>query len=156
MRKVIAVLAPLAVLGGALLLLFGLVTASPGGCPTALLQGTLVEQDGTLAIASVPDRRVVAVGWPFGYRVTREEGALTLVRVIWPVAREGDQVSVGGGEGGPGFQGCGPVTLGLSVGQQAAGARSGVEGRERLGQLVEAVDDKVRLHAVVPFGTRER
>jgi hypothetical protein len=90
-----------------------LATAGPFGCATALLQGTLVELDGTLAVASVPGGHVTRVEWPFGYRVGEEDGTLTLTRVFTTVAREGDLVSMGGGEGGPGFRACGPVTLGL-------------------------------------------
>ena len=115
MRKVITVLGAIAVTSGTLGLVFALATAGPGGCPTALLQGTLVERDGTLAVAAVPGGGVVRVQWPFGYGVDEQDGTLTLTRVFTTVAREGDLVSVGGGEGGPGFQACGPVTLGLII-----------------------------------------
>jgi hypothetical protein len=113
MRKVIAVLVVIAVAAGTLGLAIALASAGPFGCATALLQGTLVEMDGTLAVASVPGGHVTRVEWPFGYGVGEEDGALTLTRVFTTVAREGDLVSMGGGEGGPGFRACGPVTLGL-------------------------------------------
>ena len=114
MRKIIAVLGVIAVAGGTLALAVALATAGPFGCPTALLQGTLVELDGTLAVAAVPGGGVTRVEWPFGYGVVGdEEGRLTLTRMFTTVAREGDLVSMGGGEGGPGFRACGPVTLGL-------------------------------------------
>ncbi len=109
-----------------------LVTAAPGGgCATALLQGRLVEADGTLAVEGVPGGGITRVEWPFGYGVGEEDGTLTLTRVFMTVAREGDLVSVGGGEGGPGFRACGPVTLGLlnPPEEQPVGAELRVTGR---------------------------
>ena len=102
MRKLIAGLAALAVVGGMLVLGLGLAMAGPGACPTALLQGTLVEREGTLAVASIPGGAIVEVTWPFGYGVDRSDGTLTLTRVFMPVAAEGDEVSLGGGADGPG------------------------------------------------------
>jgi hypothetical protein len=136
MKKLIALVAALAVAGAALYLgLAVLVGTTTGGCPTALLQGTLVEQDGTLAVRSVPEGSVVRVNWPFGYGVGREDGTLTLTRVLVTVAREGDLMSVGGGSGADDsrFIACGPVDLGLTippeqVPSQAARARLTVTG----------------------------
>jgi hypothetical protein len=113
MLKVFATLAALAVLAGTSLLALALTTAGPGGCPTALLQGRLVNAGDSLAMAGVPGGGITAVEWPFGYGVGEEDGLLTLTRVFATVAREGDLVSVGGGEGGPGFRACGPVSMGL-------------------------------------------
>jgi hypothetical protein len=113
-RRLLAAVAALAVVGGALALGFALAAAGPGACPTALLQGTLVEREGTLAVASVPGGAIVEVAWPFGYGVERGDGTLTLTRVFMPVAAVGDQVSLGGGADGGGFVGCGPVALGLT------------------------------------------
>jgi hypothetical protein len=114
-RRLVAAIVAFAVVGGTLALGFALAAAGPGTCPTALLQGTLVEREGTLAVASVPGGAVVDVAWPFGYGVERRDGTLTLTRVFMPVAREGDQVSIGGGSDGSGFQGCGPIALGLTI-----------------------------------------
>jgi hypothetical protein len=102
---------------GAGWLAFRLATASDGGCPTALVQGTLVESDGTLAVETEWSPDPVTITWPFGYAVERRDGELVLTRVFGVVARAGDEVSIGGGEGGPGtdFRGCGPIALGLLV-----------------------------------------
>ncbi len=98
MKKLITVLAALAATGGALYLAFALAMGTTsGGCPTALMQGTLVEVDGALGVESVPPGSVSKVDWPFGYGVGEEDGTLVLTRVFTTVAREGDRVSVGGG-----------------------------------------------------------
>jgi hypothetical protein len=118
MRKLIALVAALVAAGGALVLGFAVLAGTTtGGCPAALLQGTLVEQDGTLAVRSIPGDSVVSVRWPFGYGVGQEDGRLTLTRVFMTVAREGDLVSVGGGAGAHDgeFLACGPVSLGLTI-----------------------------------------
>lgn len=118
MRKLVALVAALAVTGGALYLGFMLVVAGPGACPTALLQGTLVKHDGTLAVAAIPGGGVAAFTPPFGYWVGHEDdGTLTLTRVFVTVAREGDQVSMSGGTFGNDavFSACGPVVLGLTI-----------------------------------------
>jgi hypothetical protein len=112
--KVVAALAALVVVAGTALLAVALGSGSLGSCPTALLQGRLVNAGGTLAVANVPGGGVTLVEWPFGYGVGEDDGTLTLTRLFATVAREGDLVSVGGGEGGPGFRGCGPVELGLA------------------------------------------
>jgi len=91
-------------------------TASLGGCPTALVQGTLVKVDGTLGVEQVPPGRVMPVAWPIGYGIRDDQGVLVLTRfLVVDVAREGDTVSVGGGMSADDstFQGCGPVTNGL-------------------------------------------
>jgi hypothetical protein len=116
MKKLAAILLPLVVAGGTLYLLFAFTTGSTtGGCATALLQGTLVEHDGTLAVESVPPGTISRVSWPFGYGVGSENGTLVLTHLFTTVARVGDQVSVGGGMASDDvtFAGCGPVTLGL-------------------------------------------
>jgi hypothetical protein len=104
-----------AVVGGAWLAVSLVMGTTSLGCPTALLEGTLVEQDGTLAVQSPYGGRPVTVAWPFGYAVERRDGELVLTRVFGVVARAGDDISVGGGEGGAeaDFRGCGVVTLGL-------------------------------------------
>lgn len=129
MSRSLALVLVVAIAAGAALTGWGLVTAGPGGCPTALLQGTLAERDGTLGVAPIPadgSGRVVRVEWPFGYGVaTDADGTLTLTRVFQPVARLGDPVSVGGAAwaGDPAaaggdhadWLGCGPVEVGLLV-----------------------------------------
>ena len=116
MKLLAAILVSLAIAGGGLWLAvaFALGTTS-GGCPAALLQGTLVEQDGTLAVESVPPGTVTKVTWPFGYGVSEEDGTLVVTRLFSTVAREGDEVSVGGGMAADNitWAGCGQVTLGL-------------------------------------------
>lgn len=117
--KLLAILVPLvAGIGGGMLLAMNLAMAGPGACPTALLQGTLVELDGTLGVRSIPGDGLVRVSWPFGYGVARDGDTLVLTRVFGTVAREGDLVSMGGGAAngsGPDFVACGPVALGLAV-----------------------------------------
>ncbi|HEU0244707.1 MAG TPA: hypothetical protein VFQ75_12440 [Candidatus Limnocylindrales bacterium] len=114
MHRLIVVVAAVGVIGGTLVLGFALAAAGPGACPTALMQGRLVEREGTLAVESIPGGAVVQVAWPFGYGVERRDGALTLTRVFLPVATAGDEVSLGGGDDGRRFVGCGPVVLGLT------------------------------------------
>ena len=91
----------------------------PGRLRHGTAAGRLVDADGTLAVEAVPGGPVTRVEWPFGYGVGEEAGTLTLTRVFMTVAREGDLVSMGGGEGGPGFRACGPVTLGLILPPEA-------------------------------------
>ena len=93
-------------------------SASLGGCPTALLQGTLIELDGTLGFQQTPPGQAMPVAWPIGYGVRNDRGVLVLTRfLVVDVAREGDTVSVGGGMSAVNstFQGCGPVTDGLLI-----------------------------------------
>ena len=91
-------------------------SASLGGCQTALLQGTLVDLDGTLGVQQEPPGRAVPVAWPIGYGVRGDQGVLVLTRfLVVDIAREGDTVSLGGGmtAGDSTFVGCGPVRNGL-------------------------------------------
>ena len=116
MRKLIAALVALVIAGGALYLVMAFATGTTsGGCPTALMQGTLVDVDGSLGVESVPPGSVSKVDWPFGYGVGEENDMLVLTRLFTTVAREGDPVSVGGGFLGDdsSFTACGPVSLGL-------------------------------------------
>jgi len=116
MRKLAVLVFALAMTGGALWLTMALAMGTTtGSCATALLQGTLVEQDGTLAVESVPPGTVTKVTWPFGYGVGTEGGTLVITRLFTVVAREGDEVSVGGGmlSDDVTFNGCGQVTPGL-------------------------------------------
>ncbi len=116
MKKLIVALVTLVIAGGTLYLAmaFAMGTTS-GGCPTALLQGTLVEVNGGLGVESVPPSTITRVSWPFGYGVSEEDGTLVLTRLFGTVAREGDQVSAGGGFSSDDstFTACGQVSLGL-------------------------------------------
>lgn len=81
------------------------------GCPAALLEGDLVEDGGTLAVRS-SGGALVGVDWPLGYGVGTEDGRLVLTRLFVVVARPGDRVSMGGGEGGEHrFRACGPIAI---------------------------------------------
>ena len=113
---VLALLGATVVAGGWLALSLALGTTS-GGCPTALLQGTLVELDGSLAVRGPDGGPPAAVSWPFGYAVERRDGQLVLTRLFQVVAREGDVVGVGGGYLGTDdvFVGCGAVTMGWVI-----------------------------------------
>jgi hypothetical protein len=117
MTRLLVVLAALgaAAVGGAWLAMGLALGTTSWGCPTALLEGRLVEQDGTLAVQSPYGGPPATVAWPFGYAVERRDGELVLTRVFQVVAHAGDDISMGGGEGGAeaDFRGCGLVTLGL-------------------------------------------
>jgi hypothetical protein len=89
-------------------------TASTGGCPAALLEGTLAEAATGDALVVVTDRgEAVTVSWPIGYGTARgANGELVLTRLWVQVARPGDRVSMGGSEGGVvEFAGCGVITV---------------------------------------------
>jgi hypothetical protein len=110
------ILVSLAIAGGGLWLAAALAMGTTtGGCAAALLQGRLVEQDGTLAVESVPSGTITRVTWPFGYGIGTENGTLTVTRLFSTVAREGDEISVGGGMAADNttWAGCGQVTPGL-------------------------------------------
>jgi hypothetical protein len=71
-------------------------------------------------VVSVPPGSVSKVDWPFGYGVGEEDSTLVLTRLLTTVAREGDQVSVGGGSSGDDatFTAWGSVSLGLMFPQE--------------------------------------
>jgi hypothetical protein len=91
-------------------LLAAVATASLGcsSCRTALLVGTLVEQDGQLG-ATNDGVHVQRIKWPDWYSVERRDGVLVVADFLGNVkARAGDSVRLGGGENGNGvFVGCG-------------------------------------------------
>ncbi len=61
-RWIVAALTALAATVGALYLGFALLAGTTtGSCPTALLQGELVEQDGALAVRAIPEGGVSKV-----------------------------------------------------------------------------------------------
>src|SRR5918994_700925 len=75
---------PLAALARCLLLAVPIGAAGCLGCPTALLAGQLVAQDGELAVAS-DNGQVQLVKWPFGYGVIEDTPALAprMKRTMW-------------------------------------------------------------------------
>jgi hypothetical protein len=81
-------------------------------CLAALLGGTLAEHPQSGLGVTSADGQATAVEWPFGYTARNDMGSLLLVdergRVV---AREGDEVSVGGGFGNQFWHACGPVTV---------------------------------------------
>lgn len=122
MRRIVVVLTGFALTAGALYLSFALLAGTTtGACPTALLEGVLIEQDGSLAVQSVPEGGVATVQWPFGYGIGEENGTLTLTRVFMTVAREGDLVSMAGGVPADDsvFVACGPISLSAVRGDPA-------------------------------------
>lgn len=72
---------------------------SMNGMPTALLEGTLIEEDGCLWIEAADDRWLVL--WPSGTSVITDGGQLVVQSGAEP-AVVGTRVSAGGGEYGPG------------------------------------------------------
>ena len=93
---------------------FGILTAAvePDACMDALMGGTLAKhpQSG-LGITSADGTRS-PVEWPFRYSARVEFGRVILLdetgRVV---AREGDEITVGGGFGNQFWHACAPVTV---------------------------------------------
>jgi hypothetical protein len=87
-------------------------TSGCTGCPTALLEGELMEQSGELVIVST-DGRVEHIIWPFGYDVRAVGESLVLADLLGNVkARPGDTVRLGGGESESGtFKVCGQLDV---------------------------------------------
>ena len=118
LRLLLALFAVVAlVVGGGWLAMSLALGTTSWGCPTALVQGTLVELDGSLGVQGPNGGPPGAVRWPFGYAVERRDGTLVLTRLFQVVAREGDVVGVGGGVLGDDdvFDGCGVVTIGWVI-----------------------------------------
>ena len=86
--------------------------APPQACMEALTSGTLARNDQSgLGIVS-SDGTVTPVEWPFGYSARNELGRLVLVDETGKaVAREGDEISMGGGFGTQFWHTCGPVSV---------------------------------------------
>ena len=107
---IVAAVAGLGALWGGIML----ATASPGGCATALLEGTLEDDPsaGSLLVRT-DDGRAVSVTWPIGYGIGGgANGDAVLTRLFIQVARPGDRVSMGGGEGrGADFAACGVIRV---------------------------------------------
>ena len=73
------------------------------GCPAALASGVLIAQGPELALEVTPGGEVYRVRWPFGYGVRSEGDLLVLTDLVGAVrAREGDTVTLPGGQSGDG------------------------------------------------------
>ena len=94
-------------------LLTGACQATPTlgqqACAAALLEGTLVERAGTLLVdPSWGEPQVV--DWPDGIGVAQTQMGWALVGFFGQtIAREGDSISVGGGEFDGVWQACGEI-----------------------------------------------
>jgi hypothetical protein len=78
-------------------------------CPAALLEGELVADEEFGFAVTHADGFTTAVTWPHGYVARVAERRELLDGSGRVIAREGDHVALGGGEGavGPGFVVCG-------------------------------------------------
>jgi len=74
---------------------------TPAGCPAALIEGTLVENDATGLGLQGPDVGAVAVVWPFGYRGQAGPPVALIDDQGQVVAIVGQRLSIGGGAVGP-------------------------------------------------------
>jgi hypothetical protein len=100
----------LVALGGVIVL----ASASLGGCPTALLEGTLEDDRSTgVLVVRTDDGHAVTVTWPIGYGTGGgANGETVLTRLFIQVAKPGDRVSMGGGEGRTtDFDACGVIAV---------------------------------------------
>ena len=86
----------------AILFVGGAVAGCTGGCPDALLEGTLTERGGELIVRY--ENVMQVVDWPVsGHRVYNDDGQLVVKNWLGMiVARAGDEVLLGGGESEPG------------------------------------------------------
>ena len=84
----------------------------PQACMDALMGGTIVRTPASglgLQSAGAP---VTAVEWPFGYTAAEANGRVSLLDETGKVvAREGDEITIGGGMGNLVWYACGPVTV---------------------------------------------
>lgn len=89
------------------------VTGCASGCPTVVLEGTLVAADGDLVVERGLAGDAINVQWPFGVGVRDDGGHLVLGDVLGTVkAREGDVVKIGGSSTADGtWVACGDVTV---------------------------------------------
>jgi hypothetical protein len=89
------------------------VMGCASGCPTALLEGTLVAADGELVVEQQQAGVAIHVQWPFGVGVHDEGGTLVLADALGTVkAREGDAVEIGGSSTGDGsWVACGDIAV---------------------------------------------
>jgi hypothetical protein len=110
---IVAVLAVAGVAAAGAAIVLG--SASLAGCPDALLAGTLQANAAAVGLSVRQDNgEVVSVAWPIGYGVgSGQNGEPVLTRLFVEVAKPGDRVSMGGGQGSStDFQACGVVSVG--------------------------------------------
>ena len=82
------------------------------GCFGALIEGGLVAHDGRLDIQSSGDDVLVAIRWPDRYVVRRDAGRLAVFDAGGrALAREGDQIRLGGGESAGAWIVCGSTGI---------------------------------------------
>jgi hypothetical protein len=97
--------------------LVAIPTAEPPGdgvaCMDALLTGQLVADEDAGIVLQPTDGPPVLVIWPHGWAAVDQDGMRILLNDHGdPIARVGDHVSIGGGQGGDGrWHTCGEVTL---------------------------------------------
>lgn len=86
--------------------------AEPQACMDALMTGRIVRHPlSGLGIADPNGGNPTPVEWPFGYTARIVAGVVELIDETGRfVAREGDEVSMGGGFGQQFWHACGPVT----------------------------------------------
>ena len=81
----------------------------------ALLSGKLTRHAQTGLGVTAGDGAQVAVEWPFGYSAHIDRGIAVLLDDKGnEVAKEGDQIQVGGGLGNAIWHACGPVSVVVS------------------------------------------
>lgn len=113
----------------ALLLITGLSWSIAGcgsGCPTALLSGVLIANGSELAIREEVGGVVREIAWPSGLRVRPADGVLEVADLFGGAkAREGDRVSLQGGESSPNgpWEVCGEIEV---VDGRADGDQQGI------------------------------
>ena len=93
---------------------FALRTAAvkPDACMDALMGGTLAKHAQSGLGISSADGSQSAVEWPFRYSARVEFGRVLLLDETGKVvAREGDEITVGGGFGNQFWHACAPVTV---------------------------------------------
>ena len=84
----------------------------PQACMDALIIGRLARNVASGLGITGTDGRQTPVEWPFGYAAREDGGRVTLFDETGKVvAREGDEISMGGGFGNQFWHGCGPVTV---------------------------------------------
>lgn len=91
--------------------------APPQACMDALLVGTLARHPFTWLGITSADGQSTPVEWPFGYTARGEGGRIVLVDESGiVVAREGDEILVGGGFGTNLWHACGSVSVAVPGG----------------------------------------
>jgi len=84
------------------------------GCPTALLEGTLVADGAGGLAVQAPEGGIVTVHWPSGVGIGHDGDRLVLTNWLGQAtAHEGEFVSMAGGVPGdtPEFSACGPIVV---------------------------------------------